>query len=72
MMLEIFRKKMTYYFDILFILACKSIPLISFNSLQPQLLFDVLCFKMDQVYPYSYQQQRKPKANQGQTTVVSP
>ena len=38
-----------YYFDISFILACNSISLIPFNSLQSQLLFDVLCFKMDQI-----------------------
>ena len=40
---------LTYYFDISFILACNRISLIPFNSLQYQLLFDVLCFKMDQV-----------------------
>ena len=31
------------------ILACNSISLIPFNSLESQLLFDVLCFNMDQV-----------------------
>ena len=31
-------------FDILSILACNSISLILLNSLQYQLLFDVLCF----------------------------
>ena len=40
---------LTYYFDISFILGCNSISQIPFNSLQSQLLFDVLCFKMDQV-----------------------
>ena len=38
--------KLTLTFDISFILGCNSISLISFNSLQYQLL---LCFKMDQV-----------------------
>ena len=38
----------TYYFDISLILACNSILLIPFNSLQAQLLFNGLCFKMDQ------------------------
>ena len=32
-----------------FILACNRISLIPFNSLQSQLLFDILCFKIDQV-----------------------
>ena len=39
---------LTYYFDISFILACNSISLMSFNSVQSRLLFDVLYFEMDQ------------------------
>ena len=39
----------SYYFDILSILVCNSKSLISFNSLQSQLVFDVLCIRMDQV-----------------------
>ena len=39
----------TLYFDNSIILRCNSISLIPFNSLQPQLLFDVLYFKMDQI-----------------------
>ena len=39
---------LTYYFDSLLILACNIISLISFDKLESQLLFDVLCIKMDQ------------------------
>ena len=45
------QKYLTYYLVFSFILACNSISLqlILFDSLQSQLLFDVLCFKMDHV-----------------------
>ena len=40
---------LNYTFDISFIPGCNSISQIPFNSLQSHLLFDVLCFKIDQV-----------------------
>ena len=50
--LKIFCQKIdfsTYSFDISFIHGCNSISLLSFNSSQYQLLFDVLCIEMDQL-----------------------
>ena len=47
---DIFKKKiLSYFFDSPSLIVCNSKSLMSFNSLQSQLLFDVLCLKMDQI-----------------------